>query len=335
VISYSHRIFIYGPVAALALLVAGYSVYWQASAKALAAELDQANGKEIMPGITFAFAEKQVGGFPFRLDAEFDGVTFAHHGPDGETAWRTEKFALHTLSYGSNHFLFEATGLQTFDWPGADEKPRVLYMTPGTARASAILRDGKLSRFDLDLMELQAKDADPQAAPGRNFSADRAQFHLRSNANSTLDVAAKLEGGHIGSGYEPALGPDLPLLTFTGSLSHGETLDALRAGADSFANAAENWRVAKGVLDIAEITLDWSDLDADGKITLALDSGHRLAGSAEGFITGGKTRGAAEKISTLAGTSQDAQGRTPVTLLLQNGEMRLGKTLLETLTPVY
>jgi hypothetical protein len=325
----------YGPVAALALLVAGYSVYWQASAKALAAELDQANGKEVMPGITFAFAEKEVGGFPFRLDAVLDGVTFVHHGSDGETAWRTEKLALHMLSYGANHFLFEATGLQTFDWPGADGKPRVLYLTPGAARASAILRDGKLSRFDLDLMELQAKDADPQAVPGRDFSADRAQFHLRSNADNTLDAAVRLEGGHIGPGYEPALGPDLPLFTFEGSLSHSETLDALRAGADSFANAAENWRAAKGALDISEITLDWGDLYADGKITLALDSDHRLAGSAEGFITDGKALVTAKAISVLAGTSEDAQGRTPATVVLQNGEMRLGKTRLETLTPVY
>ncbi len=325
----------YGPVAALALLVTGYSLYWQASANVLAAGLDKANGKEVMPGIVFAFAEKEIGGFPFRLDAELDGVTFAHHGPDGETAWRTEKLALHMLSYGPNHFLFETTGLQTFDWPGTDGKPHVLYMTSGTARASAILHDGKLVRFDLDFVLLQAQDADPQAALGRAILAESAQFHFRSNDDHTLDVAVKVEGGRIGPGYEPTLGPDLPLFTFKGSLSHGETLDALRAGADSFANAVESWRIANGALDISEITMRWGDLQADGKIMLAFDSYHRLAGSAEGFITGGKALGTAEAISVLAGTSEDAQGRTPVTVVLQNGEMRLGKTIITKLTPVY
>ncbi len=325
----------YGPVAALVLLVAGYSIYWQASSKTLAAELDQANGKEIIPGITFAFAEKKIGGFPFRLDAELDGVTFAHRGQDGETAWRSEKLALHMLSYGPNHFLFEATGLQTFDWPGADGKPQVYYMTPGTARASAILHEGRLASFDLDLMELQAQDADPKAASGLDFSADRAQFHMRSNADHTLAVAAKIEGGRIGTGYEPAWGPDLPLLSFTGSFTHGETLDALRAGADSIAHAAENWRKAGGALEIPAITMNWGDGEAGGKIMLAFDAGHRLVGSAEGFLTVGKTPGAAEAISVLAGTKEDAQGRVPVRVVLQNGEMRLGKTLLVKLRPVY
>jgi hypothetical protein len=335
VISYSHRIFIYGPVAALVLLVVGYSIYWQASAKALAAELDHANGKEVMPGITFAFAEKEIGGFPFRLDAVLSGVTFAHHSPDGETAWRSEKLALHMLSYGPNHFLFEATGLQTFDWPGASAKSNVYYVTPETARASAILRDGKLARFDLDLVDVEAQDADPKAVSGRNLSAGRAQFHLRANDDNTIDVAVKIEDTHIGPGYQPVYGSDVALLMLIGSLSRSETLDRLRGGKDSFANAAENWRVADGTLTVTGLTAQWGDAEADGKATLGFDPDHRLSGTIESLISGGKASGTAAAVSALVDTGTDAQGRTLAVLRLQNGEMRIGKTIITALTPVY
>ncbi len=89
--SYSNRIFIYGPVGLLVLVVVLYSVFWRVQADMLAAKLDSANGGEVIPGVVFAFAEKSITGYPFRLDVVLSGVTFANRGPDGETAWRTEK----------------------------------------------------------------------------------------------------------------------------------------------------------------------------------------------------------------------------------------------------
>src|SRR5215471_12000502 len=166
--SYSNRIWFYGPVGLLLLIVVLYSVFWRVQADTLAARLDRANGGEIIPGVVFAFAEKSMSGYPFRLDVVLSGVTFSHQTPDGETAWRSEKIALHRQAYDQNRFIFEADGLQSFAFPP---------VMPGTARASAILTAGKLTRFDLDLWEVQAREATLGADPNRRLAADRAQLH--------------------------------------------------------------------------------------------------------------------------------------------------------------
>src|SRR5258705_13239947 len=84
--SYSSRLFIYGPVGLLLLIVVLYSVFWSVQADPLSARLDRSNGGEVIPGINFAFAGKTVGGYPFRLDAVLSGVTFSHQDAGGETA---------------------------------------------------------------------------------------------------------------------------------------------------------------------------------------------------------------------------------------------------------
>lgn len=341
----------YGPVAALVLLAAAYSLYWQVSADTFAAELDKANGSEVMPGIVFAFAEKEIGGFPFRLDATLSGVTFAHRGTAGETAWRAEKLALHMLSYGSAHYVFEAAGLQSIAWPGEDATPQVLFVTPGTARASARVEEGKLARLDLDVIGAGAQDAAPSAPNGRNVSSRRVQLHLRSNGDRTIDVAIKIEGTRIGPGYAPALGRNVPLFSLQGKLSHGETLDDLRAAEDSFMGAIEKWRRAGGTLRADVLSVEWSGAMADAKCSLFLDDKRRPAGSLQGFVSGAKAlvvaaarlrqgkpeemEPAAKAITLLANMTTDAQGRLPASLALQNGEIRLGSARIGTMSPLY
>ena len=201
--SYSSRIYIYGPVGLLLLIIMLYSVFWRVQADTLSARLDRANGGEVIPGVTFAFAGKTVGGYPFRLDAVLSGVTFAHQSAEGETAWRTEQLALHAQSYNLDRYIFEVTGLQSLARPPVmpGNVPRVIYLTPAIARASAILNAGRLARFDMDLWEPQAKDATQGADPKRNFSADRAQLHLLARPDDTIDVAAQINNAHIGAGY--------------------------------------------------------------------------------------------------------------------------------------
>jgi hypothetical protein len=256
--SYSNRIWLYGPVGLLLLVAVLYSVYWRVGADMLSARLDRANGGEIVPGIVFAFAEKSVGGYPFRFDTVLSGVTFAHQGPEGETAWRSEKLAIHALSYGQALYVLEAAGLQSFALPGgAGEGPRVTYLTPGIARASAILRQGHLARFDLDLWQAEGKDATPGADMTRTFSAGRAQLHLLNDPDGTVEVAARIDDAHIGDGFKPALGSALALAELRGKLVQGTTLDPLKAGAESVPDAAEQWRQAGGTLSVEKLDLDW------------------------------------------------------------------------------
>jgi len=284
--SYSSRIFIYGPVGLLLLIVVLYSVFWRVQADTLSARLDRANGGEIIPGITFAFAGKTVGGYPFQLDAVLSGVTFSHQVAEGETTWRTEKLALHALSYNLDRYIFEVTGLQSFERPPMKQGgvPRVIYATPAIARASAILNNGRLARFDMDLWEPQAKDATQGADPKRSLSADRAQLHLLARPDNTIDVAAQINNARIGAGYAATADAELmlPLIDLRAKLTESSALDGLAAGRMSVADAAQAWRERMGALKISDLTLNWSDARAGLKGEVAIDQAGRASGRLEG-----------------------------------------------------
>jgi hypothetical protein len=289
--SYSSRIFFYGPVGLLLLVVVLYSVFWRVQADTLAARLDRANGGEIIPGVVFAFAEKTIGGFPFRIDAVLSGVTFSHREPEGETAWRTEKLALHRLAYGQYRYIFEATGLQSIARPPLTPGtvPRVLFVTPGLARASAILVRDRLARFDLDLVEPQVKDATRGADPKRNLTGARAQLHLLSRPDGTIDMAIMVNNARIGTGY--ASGSEeilLTLMDLRAKLTQANLLDALRAGTMSLADAATAWRGAKGTIAVGNLALSWTDAHTDLKGDLSLDENGGLTGTLKGDGTKAK-----------------------------------------------
>ena len=320
--SYSNRIWIYGPVGLLILVIVLYSVFWRVQADMLAARLDGANGGEIVPGVVFTFAEKSVDGFPFRLDAVLSGVTFADRRPDGETAWRTERLAIHKLAYRNNLYVLEVAGLQSFALPGENgQPPRVTYITPALARASAIIEDGRLARFDLDMRELEAKDARTEPDQKRTFSASRAQFHLLARADDTIDVALKIENAKIGEGYRPKLGGELSLADLRGKIVQGASFDVLERGNGSLTDALEHWRQNGGMVAVERLALDWAGIKTDLKGALSVDEAHRLSGELMGEIDAGAVMGA------LAGGQLKLEGinmQVPISLRFRNGHIEAG-----------
>jgi len=199
------------------------------------------------------------------------------------------------------------TGLQSFARPPATpgSAPRVMYLTPGIARASAILNRGRLARFDVDLWEPQAKDAIQGGDPKRSFSAGRAQLHLLSRPDDTIDVAAKIDNASIGAGYT-ATEADmvLPLIELRGKLTESSAFDGLIAGGMSVADAAQAWRVRMGALSIGDLTLNWPDAHADLKGDLAVNDAGQLSGRLEG-----------ERV-------QNGKAPAPFALTLADGDIR-------------
>jgi hypothetical protein len=316
--SYSHRIFVYGPVGLLVLVFVLYSVFWRVEADTLSARLDSANGGELIPGVEFAFAEKSIGGYPFRLDAVLSGVTFAHREPDGEIAWRTEKLALHSMSYNATRFIMEAAGLQSFARPGAaGGPPNVITVQPALARASAILVNGRLARFDLDVLGPKGKDASLNADATRTFAADRAQLHLLRRADGSIDVAMKIENADVGKGYGLKFGGKIPLIDLRGKVDQAGALDALSSGSESVAQAADDWRGKNGALEVQRLALDWDGVKTDMTGALSLDEAHRLTGA----LTGAFNPGDALRAVTGGKFGLQLSGETPLTLLFKDGDI--------------
>ena len=320
--SYSNRIWIYGPVGLLVLAIILYSVFWRVQADMLAARLDSANGGEIVPGIVFTFAEKSVGGFPFRLDAVLSGVSFVDRRPDGETAWRTERMAIHKLAYRNNLFVLEVAGLQSIALPGENGQPqRVTYVTPGLARASALIQDGKLARFDLDMRDVEAKDARAEPDQQRTFSASRAQFHLLARADDTIDLALKVENANIGQGYRPKLGGALVLADLRGKIGQGASFAVLERGSGSLTDALEQWRQNGGMVAVERLALDWAGIKTDLTGALGVDEAHRLSGELKGEVDAGAA------LNAFGGGQLKLEGinmQVPISLRFRNGDIEAG-----------
>ena len=229
---YSSRFFLYAPLGVFVLLLGAAGIHWWILASRLGGWLDAHNGREAMPGVTMAFDSRRITGFPFSLDTEFKNVRFTVATPSGPTEWRSERFAAHALTYGREETIFEAAGHQTLAWLHADGTPRHLDFAVGSLRASAIDKDGALTRFDLDVVGFGSTA----------FTAQRLQVHLRHATSDSLDYLVSADALVAAAGTCPALGTKPANLTMQGTMTQARAFAGLLAGAQDWSGAVADWR---------------------------------------------------------------------------------------------
>ena len=290
---YSSRFFLYAPFVGLLLLAALAMVHWWMVATALAKHLDAVNGHEIMPGVRIRFAEKRIAGFPFRTDTILKNLRVEVAEADGPVVWTSENFAMHELTYGRVQAVFEAAGHQTLSWTDAHGALHRFAFLPGTFRASSILADGRLIRFDSQIVDLD----------GIDFRAADAQLHLRVTKNG-VDAYIALRDAHCSSGYAAPLGPMIDNLIVNGALDRANTLEALLRGDQAPQNALEVWRQGGGVLSVKDLTLTKRNATAHFSGRLALDSNHDLIG----VLAGAGPNGARFSVLNFTGSRILASG---------------------------
>ena len=234
-INYSSRFWLYAPLVALAALAVFVMGSWWTASQALDRKLTAANHHEIMPGVTLSYGGKSISGFPFRMDVVFDNLKLEGAGAHGPFAWETEKFALHSLTYGRAQDIFEAAGEQNLNWRDGDGTAHATRFLPGTLHASAVI-DGKgLLRFDLDM----------RAAAGEDFSAGRAQLHLRRDPDGTdLDMVASAD--QFQKKGNPAFSAGN--VRFSATVSEAAALMPLLAGTVPWPDGIAAWKAKGGAV---------------------------------------------------------------------------------------
>ncbi len=264
---YSSRFFLYAPFAGLLLLAAIAMVHWWLVASALAKRLDAVNGHEIIPGVRIGFSHKTLAGFPFRLDILLKNLRIEVAEVDGPIIWTSEDFAMHELTYGRVQAIFEAAGRQTLSWTDAHGAVHRFAFLPGTFRASSILQDGRLVRFDSEIIDLD----------GGTFRARSAQLHMRTS-RAGIDLYLSVGEAHVQGGYAAVLGPDISNLIVNGTLDRSDKLQALLRGERRLQDALEEWRQSGGAIvnDFA-VTKGKTTAHLDGR--LALNTHHDAVGA--------------------------------------------------------
>ncbi|MCX7281732.1 MAG: DUF2125 domain-containing protein [Alphaproteobacteria bacterium] len=229
--NYSSRFWLYAPITTFLLIACAVMAYWWVAADAFEKKLAALKGKEAIPGISLDWKTAGVGGFPFRLDADFTGLTVKGSGAHDPFVWSAEKFAAHTLTYNRSKAVYEAAGQQHVSWTGADGAPHVIDFLPGSLRASSVMRDHALVRADLDIANLAAKET----------KVGRFQLHMRRNGH---DVNLVLEADAAN---------DIKQIQVYVALSEGDAFAGLLKGEQSWPDAANAWRGRNGKATLSKV----------------------------------------------------------------------------------
>ena len=240
---YSSRFWLYAPTMLFLLLAVAVMVHWWMAAGAFEKKLAALKGREAVPGITLNWDKVEVGGFPFRLDGKFQNLNIAGAGAHGPFFWRSEKFAMHGLTYGRSQDVYEAAGRQQINWTDAKGKSVGALFVSGSMRGSSSL-DGKgLKRFDLDIAELQ----------GQRVTIARLQFHMRRDPNgSDLDLMARIDSLY----WRHTIDSGFMLIETYATLKRAAPLHSLLRGEESWPQAVANWRRGGGVLQQNSATVN-------------------------------------------------------------------------------
>lgn len=231
--NYSSRFWLYAPTATFLILAAAVMAHWWVVAGAFEKKLAALKGKEAVPGITLDWKSAEVGGFPFRLDADFTGLTVTGAGAHGPFRWTTEKFAAHTLSYNRAKAVYEAAGQQHVSWTDGQGAAHSIDFLPGSLRASSVMRDHGLMRADLDIANLAAT----------NTRIGRFQLHMRRDPDGR-DLDLMLDADVVG---------DIKKVQVYAVLRQGEAFAGFLKGAQSWPDAAKAWRGHGGSVKFTKV----------------------------------------------------------------------------------
>src|SRR3954470_13614497 len=153
--------------------------HWWILAGAFEKKLAALKGNQAIPGVFLDWDKVKVGGFPFRLDADFVNLHVQGVAAHGAFSWKTEKFALHALTYGRRQTVYEAAGQQSIHWTDAKGGDHAASFLPASLHASSVESAEGLRRFDVDVVDAGARD----------FTIGRFQFHLRRDPDGkSLDL---------------------------------------------------------------------------------------------------------------------------------------------------
>lgn len=335
--SYSHRFFLWAPVTILAALAIAAGAYWFVSAGKLSRYLDAMNGKQIAPGVQLSFTKKQMAGFPFRLDVILDNAAISAPGSHGPIKWSAEHFAMHMLDYGRVQAIYEAAGKQTITWTGENGAKKQLSFVPALLRASSINKDGRLSRFDFELIGAAAKD----------LKIANLQFHLRRAPDAdALDIAFNADDVHLSPDYKSAFGNAIKRIHLDARMKPASVWTAFLSGKSDWRKAAEDWRTHDGALDIANLDVAWGKMDAAASGELMLDDMQRPRGILNLHVTGVQTLAAQMAhgqpngifsgiLNAIAQTPQNAQAKVDIRLAFKDGVGYVFQTPAGILTSLY
>lgn len=263
------RLGLYAPWAAAVLLMAGWSLAWVWLSGETARRLDAGAAHLRAEGWTVAWSARRIGGYPFRLDVDFDHLAVAE--PSG---WGIAAPSLKTEAYAwsPDHWMMFAPAGVTFTRPG--DGP--VQVSAQVLRASVSGWNDHPPRISVEGVELTFTPA-PGAGPLPVTAAQGLQLHTLAGPNDQGAVFLSLD--------QATARPE----TLIGRLAEGKPVDlkadaifthaGALAGRD-WPSAVRTWAYTGGALTLrqAGASAGAALIDAQSARLTATDDG-RLSGS--------------------------------------------------------
>jgi len=231
--NYSSRFWLYAPTGLFLILAFAAIIHWWITADAFDKKLAALKDRPAIPGVVLDWDKVAVGGFPFRLDADFVNFRIHGAGAHGPFSWRSERFALHALTYGRSQAVYEAAGRQQFGWSDVSGQKHAVDFLAASMRASSIRDALGLRRFDLDMLDIGAK----------SLTIARLQFHMRRDPDGKdLDLMLRMDAGGKS-----------PKLQVYATLSQVDALGPLLRGEVLWPQADADWHVHGGRVTLSQV----------------------------------------------------------------------------------
>jgi hypothetical protein len=162
------------------------------------------------------------------------------------------------------------------------------------------------------------------------------ELHMRRDPKGDqLDIVFMADDVHLAPDMRTALGDVISRLRLRAKLVPAKSWTAFLSGKSGWRKATEDWRKAKGALDIAKLEVAWGKADATGKGAMALDSAHRPMGliklriagyqgladeaARRGLVKGAQKGVLAGLMAEAAASGNDPASALPVALAFKDG----------------
>ncbi|WP_372784455.1 DUF2125 domain-containing protein [Phenylobacterium sp.] len=325
------------PFVALGLAVAAWSGVWFWAKGEVQTRLDAAQAEFARAGYQLTWKDRDVGGYPFRMDVTLTEVRLRE--PSG---WALEapRIEGEAFMHAITHWLIAAPDGLTFVRP---------IRGPVTVKGELIR--ASLSHFNAHPPSFSFEGVkltftpQPGAQPFALTAADRVEFHLRAGPGDEGGVFARVDNGKARlSGLFARVAGDKPI-----SIVWNSTLSKMRAftGAD-WPDAVRHWSEAGGSMTVRQAGITAGDavvgsnsgslgVSRDGRLTGVLDLTLRQAPrtlgalGAEGVID----QEAVGAATAVAQARQGAGDAAQASLNFQAGRTTLGPVALGDAPRIY
>lgn len=260
------RAWLFIPLAAMIVVIAGYTVYWNVVRTEARAIIETEAERLRTDGYTISWSDMSASGYPVRVTWTLKDASVT--GPANAWSWGADAVDIHALPYRLSHVIATAPGAHDVTLPTGER----LALTFAGAQASLSSDAAGVNRVSVNLHRAAATtDAGSEPA----YTAEEVTFHLQRDP---ADAAR----------YRVYAGAQAPVWPGAADGAPQEmAADAYIAEADRLMasgltrETVAAWAAAGGALDLQDVRMLWPDSAIRAGGLVRVDPGGYLAGEVD------------------------------------------------------